>query len=144
MLVLDTNHLDALVFRSERCAALHARLQSAAESGTIVATTIVCVQEKLAGWISIVQSANAKAESLVDTYDKLGKLVMLFSRIRVLPYDRAAADRFDEVKRIKQGTMGVMDMRIAAIALVHGATVLTANIGHFRQVPGLNAENWLD
>ena len=35
-------------------------------------------------------------------------------------------------------------MRIAAIALARGLKVITGNERHFRRVPGLEMENWLD
>lgn len=35
-----------------------------------------------------------------------------------------------------------MDLRIASIALVEGATVLTANTIDFEKVPGLAIEDW--
>jgi tRNA(fMet)-specific endonuclease VapC len=37
-----------------------------------------------------------------------------------------------------------MDLKIAAIALVNQALLLTANRRHFERVPGLKSENWLD
>jgi predicted nucleic acid-binding protein len=37
-----------------------------------------------------------------------------------------------------------MDLKIACIALGHGALVLSANLQDFQQVPGLRVENWLD
>ena len=33
---------------------------------------------------------------------------------------------------------------IASIALVHQATLVTRNLRHFRQVPGLKVVNWLE
>jgi predicted nucleic acid-binding protein len=33
---------------------------------------------------------------------------------------------------------------IAAIALAHGATVVTRNLRHLRQIPGLGVENWIE
>ena len=35
-------------------------------------------------------------------------------------------------------------MLIAAHALSHGLTVVTANAGEFSRVPGLAVENWLE
>ena len=39
--------------------------------------------------------------------------------------------------------IGTMDLKIAAIVLVTGATLLSANLRDFRQVPGLAVEDWL-
>jgi len=38
--------------------------------------------------------------------------------------------------------IGTMDLRIASIALVEGATVLTANASDFEKVPGLTIDDW--
>jgi tRNA(fMet)-specific endonuclease VapC len=40
--------------------------------------------------------------------------------------------------------IGAMDLKIACIALVHGALVLSANLQDFQKVPGLRVENWMD
>ncbi len=40
--------------------------------------------------------------------------------------------------------VGTMDLKIAAICLVHDATLITRNLADFGQVPGLRVENWLD
>jgi predicted nucleic acid-binding protein len=36
-----------------------------------------------------------------------------------------------------------IDLKIAAIVLRHSATLLSANLRDFRQVPGLSVEDWL-
>ena len=38
--------------------------------------------------------------------------------------------------------IGAHDLQIAAIALVHGLTLVTHNISEFSQVSGLNLEDW--
>ena len=38
--------------------------------------------------------------------------------------------------------IGPYDLQIAAIALVHGLTVVTHNTGEFSRVPGLKVEDW--
>jgi predicted nucleic acid-binding protein len=36
-----------------------------------------------------------------------------------------------------------MDLKIASIALVRDATLLSANLRDFEQVPGLHVEDWI-
>ena len=40
--------------------------------------------------------------------------------------------------------MGRADLLIAAITLANRATLVTRNLKDFRQVPGLQIENWAD
>jgi tRNA(fMet)-specific endonuclease VapC len=37
-----------------------------------------------------------------------------------------------------------MDLKIAAIALIHDALLLSANLRDFQQVPGLCVANWIN
>lgn len=65
----------------------------------------------------------------------------------VLPFDALAARRYGGVRADleRKGTpIGDADLRIAAIALSRRLTVVTANERHFRKVPGLSVENWLE
>jgi tRNA(fMet)-specific endonuclease VapC len=39
--------------------------------------------------------------------------------------------------------IGTQDLKIASIALADNATLLSANLVDFRQVPGLDVEDWL-
>ncbi len=71
----------------------------------------------------------------------------LSPNLPVLPFDTSAARRYGEIRvELEQrGTpIGDADVRIAAVALAHGLKVVTGNQRHFRQVPGLETENWLD
>jgi tRNA(fMet)-specific endonuclease VapC len=58
--------------------------------------------------------------------------------------DTAAAefDRLRENKKIKK--IGRADLLIASIALANRAMLVTRNLKDFRQVPGLQIENWAD
>lgn len=49
-----------------------------------------------------------------------------------------------QFERLRQAKIriGTKDLRIAAICLATGATLLTRNLRHFEQVPGLIAEDW--
>lgn len=64
----------------------------------------------------------------------------------VLPFDAAAAHRYGEVRAELEhrGTpLGDADLRIGAIALARGLTVVTGNVRHFQRIPELTVENWL-
>lgn len=85
-----------------------------------------------------------RAMIVFDTYyERLVTRITFFSRWRILSFDRSAADEFTRLRRAGV-RIGMMDLKIAAIALVHDATLPTANTRDFGQVPGLTIENWLD
>ncbi len=70
----------------------------------------------------------------------------LLPNLPVLPFDAAASGQYGEVRAEleRQGTpLGDADLRIGAIALARGLTVVTGNVRHFRRIPGLPVENWL-
>jgi predicted nucleic acid-binding protein len=71
----------------------------------------------------------------------------LLPNLPVLPFDASAARRYGEVRAEleRRGTpIGDADLRIASIALARNLTVVTGNVRHFRKVPGLAVENWLE
>lgn len=69
------------------------------------------------------------------------------AELPVLPFDAAAARRYGELRAELEarGTpIGDADIRIASIALSRGLKVVTGNERHFRRVPDLVVENWLE
>lgn len=85
---------------------------------------------------------SSRAEALLERIEST-----LLSDLPILPFDASAARRYGEVRAEleKRGTpIGDADMRIAAIALVRGFKVVTGNERHFRRVPGLEVENWME
>ena len=71
----------------------------------------------------------------------------LLQELPVLPFDAAAARRYGQVRaelERKGNPIGDADTRVAAIALSRGLAVVTGNERHFRQVPDLAVENWLE
>jgi tRNA(fMet)-specific endonuclease VapC len=62
-----------------------------------------------------------------------------------LSFDDAAAEVQARIRHHLEslGTpIGPYDLQIASIALVHGLTVVTHNVGEFGRVPGLAVEDW--
>ena len=70
----------------------------------------------------------------------------VFPNISVLPFDEKSAKIYGVLKAKveKKGlSKSEPDLRIASIALQHRLTLVTANIRHFQDIPGLNVESWL-
>ncbi|MBM3948835.1 MAG: type II toxin-antitoxin system VapC family toxin [SAR202 cluster bacterium] len=69
----------------------------------------------------------------------------LLPNLAVLPFDLDAARHYGRIRAEleKRGRpLGDADLRIASIALSRGLIVVTGNVRHFEQVPGLAVENW--
>jgi tRNA(fMet)-specific endonuclease VapC len=67
--------------------------------------------------------------------------VELLGTLRVLRLTVAAVERFEALK-VQRLNIGAMDLRIAAIALEHDATVVTRNRRDYERVPQLRIEDW--
>lgn len=71
----------------------------------------------------------------------------LLPNLPVISFDAEAAHKYGQTRaelERKGISIGDADLRIAAIALARGLTVITGNVNHFRRVPGLPVENWLE
>ena len=71
----------------------------------------------------------------------------LLPNLPIPPFDETAARRYGQLRTQleRQGTpIGDAGVRIAAIALAGGFTMVTGNVRHFQRVPGLTVENWLE
>ena len=69
---------------------------------------------------------------------KLNKLLTLCIDEHSLRHFWALQDRKDLRK------LGRADLLIASITLAHDATLITRNLKHFKLIPQLNFENWVD
>jgi len=70
----------------------------------------------------------------------------LLDEINVLPFDIPADTNYGTIRSELEaaGTpIGWNDLLIAAHACATGATIVTANVGEFKRIRGLNVENWL-
>ena len=70
----------------------------------------------------------------------------IVGHLRVMPFDLRAARLYSQLRADLERAgrpIGDADTRIAAIALARGLTVVTGNVRHFSEVPGLAVENWL-
>ena len=71
----------------------------------------------------------------------------LLGIVKVLPWTADASRRFGSIKAAleREGELiDDFDIAIAAIAMSHDASVLTANLAHFSRVSGLSCSHWGD
>jgi tRNA(fMet)-specific endonuclease VapC len=105
-----------------------------------VVSTVISLEEQLAGWYS--RSKNAKTPALLEhAYRKLADVVEFFRDLRLLPLTVNAIARYQAPHKLHLN-VGKNDLRIAAIAPENYATVVTANVRDFGRVPGLVVEDW--
>lgn len=136
--ILDTDHVTALGYGTDAGLKLRERIL---RSDLNTCTTIITVEEQLRGWLAEIHRLTAPHQQ-IRGYQRLQERIEFFAAWRVLPWNMAAADQFATLRR--QGIrIGSMDLKIACIALVFDATLLTRNVADFGQVTGLRVEDWL-
>jgi tRNA(fMet)-specific endonuclease VapC len=109
-----------------------------------VGITVITKIELLRGRFDSVLKA-ATGEELQRAERWLKRTEELIEQIPIIPFDEIAAARFDQMRVISTyRKIGRADLLIASIALAHRATLVTRNVKHFRQFPGLRVENWVD
>jgi len=92
------------------------------------------------GWLSWIAQAKSLIQQ-IERYAMLKRMVTSYAKISLLDFDRPAADEFSRLQQLRL-RVGTMDLKIAAIALANGATLLSRNIRDFSKVPGLKVEDW--
>lgn len=139
VIVLDTDHLSLLQRQQQpECGRLVSRLDSL--DGDSVCTTIVSFQEQVLGWTAYLNRARKSAE-IVRAYHELHLIERYYRDFEILSFDAASQVQFESLRR-SSVRVATLDLRIACIALVRGAKLLSRNLRDFRQVPGLKVEDW--
>ena len=105
-----------------------------------LAITAITVEEQLSGWYTLLRRAKTSVD-LTRIYDRLVETVMFLSSIHILSFTQPAIARYEQLKSMRL-RIGTMDLRIAAIALASGATLVTRNVQDFQRIPGLVIEDW--
>lgn len=118
---------------------LRARLAEYASDD--VCATIISFQEQMRGWMASLNRAQSTTARLLYSYAELARIQRFYCKIRVLPYNQDAHDRFIDLQK-QRIRIGTMDLRIASIALATGSMLLSRNLRDFRKVPGLIVEDW--
>ena len=134
--------LDSDTFTLYRQARRQIVTRVAAQPAHLIVTTVITVEEQLTGWQALLRQSKGDAH-LAFTYQRLTDAVRSLSGFYILTFSEAAIARYNVLLSMKLN-VGKMDLRIAAIALEEGATVITRNLRDFQRVPELICENWAD
>lgn len=137
MVVLDTDTLSHFLRSRGRVVE---RIEQARQD---VVITLISQIEILQGrFASVLKAENG--EKLLQAQQRLEDTERDLKRFTILSVAPAAAefDRLQQNKKLKK--IGRGDLLIAAVTLAHRATLVTRNVKDFRQVPGLQVENWVD
>jgi tRNA(fMet)-specific endonuclease VapC len=70
----------------------------------------------------------------------------VFPNVNILPFDEESGKTFGKIKATleKKGIgCSESDLRIASIAIQHDLILVSGNIKHFKNIPGLKTVNWL-
>lgn len=138
MVVLDTDLL-SLLERDEPPAEELRRRLARIGRGEVV-TTVVNFEEQMRGWLALVARARTVAAQ-IEAYRRLLRFLENYRHIPVLPFNERAAVEYHRLRK-QHRLLGTMDLKIAAIAIVHGATLITRNLSDFKQISDLPAEDW--
>jgi tRNA(fMet)-specific endonuclease VapC len=133
--LLDTDHVSL-----DQRGHPHVRARVQAVGPTQVAISIITVEEQLRGWLAAIRAA-ATPDARAIAYQRLHMALEYFTSFTIIDYTQLMDGLVIDLR--KQGLwIGTQDLRIAAIALTQGVTVVTRNTRDFAQVPGLMIEDW--
>lgn len=82
----------------------------------------------------------------VGRLDLWARFELLLSGLAIVDFDRRAAETYGALRARLESRgrrLAEADLRIAAIALTHRATLVTGNTRHFERIDGLEVEDWL-
>lgn len=139
MVVLDTDHLSLVEWRAGTDA-YHLRMRLREVDPASVASTIISFEEQMRGWLAQLAKARTIAQQ-ITAYGRLSRHVRVFREVPLLEFDERAATEFQRLRKLYP-RIGSMDLKIAAIVLVQGATLLTRNLADFGKIDGLVVEDW--
>ena len=138
--ILDTDHT-SLFLAGDRSI-----IAKVAQHSNDIAITVITVQELFNGWNGKLNDPR-QANKLSYLYTKLWETTEFFKVITILNFDRDAENCYNNLrqnsnklakKRLEK------DLRIASIALIQNATLVTRNYKDFSQVTNLKIENWVE
>jgi tRNA(fMet)-specific endonuclease VapC len=102
--------------------------------------TVISYEEQVKGWFKVLSAAKRREETAFG-YLGLQQMSQDYCAIAMLPFDVPAIEQYEQL-RVRYRRLGQNDLKIAAIAIHHGGTLLTRNRKDFEQITELQSENW--
>ncbi|MGA2798923.1 MAG: hypothetical protein ABSE63_15195 [Thermoguttaceae bacterium] len=102
---------------------------------------VIAVEEQLRAWLAQIHRA-ANVHRQVAPYDRLIRLIAALSEWDIARWSEQAANEFTRLRK-ERIRIGTQDLKIASLALVNNALLLSANLRDFDRVPGLHVEDWV-
>ncbi|WP_416670234.1 type II toxin-antitoxin system VapC family toxin [Egbenema bharatensis] len=138
MYILDTDHLSLIQRNGQEGKRILLKL-SAIEA-IEVAVTVITYEEQIRGRLSVLSKAKTLDEQVL-AYQGLQQLAADYQSIVIVPFSRIAALEHQRLRKAYP-RLGNMDLKIAAIALINNATLLTRNQSDFGKIADLRTEDW--
>lgn len=111
---------------------------------TDIGITIITKVEVLRGRIDYLLKAETGVD-LLKAQELLFRTEELLNKLLIVPMSQVAAEQFERLRATpKLRKIGRADLLIASIALANRAILVTRNLRHFRQIPGIRVVNWVD
>jgi tRNA(fMet)-specific endonuclease VapC len=104
---------------------------------------VISVEEQIVGRLTYIRKAKNR-DSILLGYEYLTRTTETLKLLPIVSFTDGAYEQFERLKALRLNFDVNNDLRIAAIALDLGATVVTRNVRDFNRVPGLVVENWAD
>lgn len=101
---------------------------------------MISYEEQMRGWLSYIAKAQTM-EQQVEAYKQLKRQLTNYCAMPILEFDQQAAQEFLRLRKTYP-RLGTMDLKIASIALVNKAVLLTRNSSDFGQITSLSIEDW--
>ncbi|HEY9625272.1 MAG TPA: type II toxin-antitoxin system VapC family toxin [Crinalium sp.] len=138
MYLLDTDHLSLIQRNSPEGKRILAKLIPVERFG--IAVTVITYEEQVRGRLSVLSRSRTLDEQVL-AYQGLLQLSSDYQSIKIIPFSHTAALEYQRLRKAHP-RLGSMDLKIAAIALVNNATLLTRNRSDFEQILELSTEDW--
>ena len=136
--LLDTDHLSLWQRGGAEGMRIRERVRALAPDDYGI--TIITYAEQARGWLAAAARAHSP-EAEVVAFREMQLSLQFCTAFAIWGFTPEAAQRCSDLREQKV-RVGTQDLRIASIALVNDATLLTRNTQDFSRVPHLQFEDW--